>query len=79
MKDLTNLTNTEANKIEMVLVMMCRSFQQHIDAEIRLSKSDDLTEEQRKLFADNAEWSKEAYKLIYGEDYSSPEESEDTQ
>lgn len=74
MKDLTNLTPQEANKIEMVLVMMCREFQKHIDAEIRLSKNDDLTEELRKTFADNAEWSKEAYRLIYGEDYSSPEE-----
>lgn len=70
MIDLTNLTPDQANKIEMVLLLLEGDFRKHIEANEALSLDYDLPDEGRKAFEANVKWYKEAYHLIYGKEYT---------
>lgn len=70
MIDLTTLTTEQANKIEMVLMLLENDFKAFIAMNEGLAHDFDLPEEGRNIFESNTVWYKEAYRLIYGKEYS---------
>lgn len=70
MIDLTKLSPEQATKIEVVLMLMENDFKAFIQMNENLSQDFDLPEEGRRIFEANTTWHKEAYRLIYGKEYS---------
>lgn len=73
MKDLTKLTEVEANKLECALIMLDGDIRDIIRNYERIAEDDSLPDTARVTFKGNAEWWKEVYLMIYE---TSPEPSE---
>lgn len=66
MIDLTKITPDQANKIEMVLVMMEDNIKAHVVSNEMLAEDKTLSEKVRNTCRNNAQWWKEVHTLIYG-------------
>lgn len=69
MKDLRNLTNTEANKIECLLLTLTESVKENIRCYKKLMNDDYFDEKTKATFRSNYEWFIECYELIYETKY----------
>ena len=73
MKDLTKLTEAEANKLECALIMLEGEIRTVIRNYERIAEDDSLPDKSRETFKGNAEWWREVYEMIY-ETTSDPSE-----
>lgn len=70
MIDLTTLTPEQANKLECYLITIEDDLKKTIEAHDTLSKDQSFLPDLRQTFANNCQWYKDLYHLIYQKEYT---------
>ncbi len=68
MIDLTTINDDQANKIEMLLLMLQNSVLEMIESDRELANCPDLSDRLRDTLNTNAAWLEEIYTLVYGKE-----------